>query len=68
MHERRIGSGDENADQEERRGNFNEVAETRYAQIVTSGKTVPWHKMRTYLEDRLAGKTVTRPVARKMAR
>ena len=58
----------EKADQDERRGDFNEVAEKRYARIVASGKTIPWHEMRSYLEDRLAGKAARRPVARKLAR
>jgi predicted transcriptional regulator len=58
----------EKADQEERRGDFNDVAEKRYADIIASGKTIPWNEMRSYLEDRLAGKTVKRPVARKLAR
>ncbi|MBA3904643.1 MAG: CopG family transcriptional regulator [Rhodocyclaceae bacterium] len=58
----------EKADQEERRGDFNEVAEARYAKIIASGKTIPWHEMRSYLEDRLAGKAATRPTARKLAR
>ena len=58
----------EKAEQEERRADFNDVAEKRYAQIVASGKTIPWSEMRSYLESRLAGKTMTRPVARKLAR
>lgn len=58
----------EKANQEERRGDFNDVADKRYAQIIASGKTIPWHKMRSYLESRLAGKAVRRPVARKPAR
>lgn len=58
----------EKADQEERRADFNEVAEKRYASIVASGKTLPWDEMRSYLEDRLAGKAAKRPVARKLAR
>ncbi len=58
----------EKADQDERRGDFNEVAEKRYARIVASGKTIPWHEMRGYLEDRLTGKAARRPVARKLAR
>lgn len=58
----------EKAEQEERRADFNDVAEKRYAQIVASGKTIPWSEMRSYLEGRLAGKTMTRPVARKLAR
>lgn len=58
----------EKADQAERRGDFNDLADKRYADIVATGKTIPWDKMRGYLEERLAGKTTTRPVARKLAR
>ena len=58
----------EKINQEDRRGDFNNVAEKRYAEIVASGKTISWHEMRSYLEDRLAGKTARRPVARKLAR
>ena len=58
----------ERAEQEERRTDFNAIAEQRYAKIIASGKTIPWHAMRSYLEARLAGKAVTRPRARKLAR
>jgi predicted DNA-binding protein len=58
----------EKADQAERRGDFHDVAEKRYADLIASGKTIPWQKMRSYLEDRIAGKTVVRPRAKKLAR
>lgn len=58
----------EKADQAERRSDFNDLAEKRYATIVASGKTIPWDQMRRYLEDRLSGKKITRPTARKLAR
>ncbi len=58
----------EKIDQEERRGDFNDVAEKRYAEIVASGKTILWHEMRSYLEVRIAGKAARRPVAKKLAR
>ena len=58
----------EKADQEERCGDFNDVAEKRYAGIIASGKTISWTKMRSYLESRLAGKAGKRPVARRLAR
>ncbi len=57
----------EKVNQDERRNEFHELAEQRYATIVATGKTIPWDQMRSYLEDRLAGKTVTRPIARKLA-
>jgi predicted transcriptional regulator len=58
----------EKADQEERRSDFDDLAEQRYATIVSSGKTIPWDQMRRYLEDRLAGKKVSRPSSRKLVR
>jgi len=58
----------EKAEQEDMRADFDAVAEERYARIVASGKTIPWQEMRGYLEERLAGKEVKRPSARKLAR
>ena len=58
----------ERVDEEERRNDFRDTAERRYAEIVASGKTIPWNEMRIYLEDRLAGKKTTRPAPRKLAR
>ena len=58
----------EKAQREEQRIDFDDTAERRYADIIASGKTVPWSEMRRYLEDRVAGKKSTRPVARKLVR
>lgn len=58
----------EKTDRAERSADFLDTAEKRYANIVASGKTIPWKKMRGYLEDRLAGKKAARPAARKLAR
>lgn len=58
----------EKAEQEELRGDFHGVADQRYARIIATGEAIPWHEMRGYLEDRLAGKAATRPAARKLAR
>lgn len=55
-------------EQEELRADFDSTAEDRYARIVATGKTIPWLEMRGYLEDRIVGKEVKRPVARKLAR
>jgi uncharacterized protein (DUF1778 family) len=57
----------EKADQAERRADFLAVADQRYAKLVASGKTIPWEKMRCYLENRIAGKTSARPAAKKRA-
>jgi len=58
----------EKAEQEDLRSAFDADAEVRYANIVATGKTIPWQDMRGYLEERLAGKEVKRPFARKLAR
>ena len=58
----------EKAEQEERRGEFQDAAERRYAEIVASGKTVPWNEMRRYLERRLAGSRTSRPKPKAPAR
>jgi predicted transcriptional regulator len=58
----------EKAEQEELRSEFQETAEKRYAAIAVSGKTIPWGEMRQYLERRLAGKKVTKPKPRTLAR
>ena len=58
----------ERVNEEERRSDFHNTAERRYAEIATSGMTIPWKEMQTYLENRLAGKKVSRPKARKLGR
>ena len=58
----------EKAEQDERRRDFEEVAERRYAKLVASGRSVPWNEMRRYLEDRVAGIKVKPPAARKLVR
>lgn len=58
----------EKAEQAERRADFHDVAEKRYAALLASGKTIPWEKMRGYLEARAAGKRAARPKARKPSR
>jgi predicted transcriptional regulator len=58
----------EKADQAERRAEFHDTAERRYAEIVATGKTIPWAEMQRYLEERLAGGKARRPKARKLAR
>lgn len=56
----------EKTEQEDLRAAFDAGAEDRYARIVATGKTIPWQEMRGYLEERLAGKEVKRPAARKL--
>jgi predicted transcriptional regulator len=57
----------EKAEQAERRADFHAEADQRYAKIIASGKTIPWKKMRGYLENRIAGKVNARPAAKKRA-
>jgi predicted transcriptional regulator len=58
----------EKTDREAQSADFLDTAEKRYANIIASGKTIPWSKMRAYLEARVAGKQAARPAARKLAR
>jgi predicted DNA-binding protein len=58
----------EKTEQENLRADFDALAEERYARIVASGKTIPWEEMRGYLEERLGGKAVQHPEARKLVR
>ena len=58
----------EKAEQEERRGEFQNTAERRYAEIVATGKAVQWNEMRRYLERRLTSNKISRPKARTLAR
>jgi predicted transcriptional regulator len=53
--------------QDELSADFDAVAEQRYAEILSSGKTIPWLEMRKYLEARVAGKSAEHPAARKLA-
>jgi hypothetical protein len=55
------------AEQENRRASFEKVAEDRYAEIVASGKAIPWPDMRAYRQARVRGKTPTRPIAKRLA-
>ena len=58
----------EKAQDEERRHEFQQVAEQRYAEIVASGKTIAWEEMRQYLVQRVAGQPARRPKAKKVGR
>lgn len=58
----------EKADLAAQRADFHALADQRYAQFLESGKSIPWEEARTYLKDRLAGKAVKRPAARKLDR
>lgn len=58
----------EKAEQVERRGESHDTAERRYAEIVASGRTVPWNEMRRYLARGVTGNRIARPKARTRAR
>jgi len=58
----------EKAELAEQRAAFHGLADQRYAQFLESGKSIPWEEARSYLKDRLAGKTVKRRAARKLDR
>ncbi len=54
--------------QDERRAGFEAEAEGRYAKIIASGEAIPWDDMRNYLKAKIAGKDVSMPEGRKLAR
>ncbi|MEO5830137.1 MAG: DUF6290 family protein [Rhodanobacter sp.] len=56
----------EKIDLAEDRAALHALADQRYAQFLESAESIPWEELRTRLKDRLAGKTVKRPVARKL--
>ncbi|MBB1086942.1 ribbon-helix-helix protein, CopG family [Lysobacter sp. SG-8] len=58
----------EKAELAERRADFHALAEQRYAQFLDTGESIAWEDARTWLKERLAGKRVKRPAARKRAR
>jgi predicted transcriptional regulator len=58
----------EKTELEERRAAFHGEADRRYAEIVATGKAIPWEAMRPYLEARAAGRKPPRPKARRLAR
>jgi predicted transcriptional regulator len=49
----------------EDREQFFAEADARLARVAETGETIPWPDMRQYLEDRLAGKPVAPPLAKK---
>ncbi len=57
----------EKAEQAERRAEFHALADQRYAQFLDSGESIPWEDARAWLKQRIAGKRVKRPAARKQA-
>jgi predicted transcriptional regulator len=57
----------EKTQQAERQADLDRVAEQRYANILSTGKTIPWEEMRQYLEARSAGAPAQPPKARKLA-
>lgn len=58
----------EKTEQAEQRNEFEEAANSRYAKIIASGKTVSWNEMRQYLTAHAQGIKAARPSAKKLAR
>lgn len=58
----------EKTDADQRRADFEQMAEARYDGIVASDRTIPWGEMRRYMQARAAGKRAKKPVARKLSR
>lgn len=59
---------EQTVEQAELDADFHRVAVERWANVVATGKTVPWDAAKTYLEARAQGQRPRKPAARKAAR
>jgi len=53
---------------DERRADFREEAEDRYARIIASGESIAWDDMRNYLKAKASNKDSVLPKSRKLVR
>lgn len=51
---------------DDKRAEFERVANERYDEFIATGMSIPWESMRTYLLNRAAGKPARPPRARKL--
>ncbi|KAA8921709.1 CopG family transcriptional regulator [Xanthomonas sontii] len=52
----------------ERRVDFHAEAERRWGEFLETGESIPWDEMRRYLMERIEGKDIPPPAARKFAK
>jgi predicted transcriptional regulator len=55
----------EKANQDQRRAEFEQLADSRFANLLATGESIPWEDMRRYLQERMDGKEAALPKARK---
>jgi predicted transcriptional regulator len=53
---------------DERRADFREEAEDRYARIIASGESIAWDDMRNYLKSKASNESISLPKSRKLVR
>jgi predicted transcriptional regulator len=58
----------EKTERAELQAEFHELARQRQARLARTGTSVPWAEVRAYLENKVAGRAVTKPKARQPAR
>lgn len=58
----------EKAESAERRAEFHDLADARFARLLETGETIPWEDMRHYLKARPQGEPAHPPPARKRPR
>ena len=58
----------EKTELDELNAEFDATAEQRYANIVATGKSIPWSEMKAFLARRIAGEKTQPPVAKKFKR
>jgi uncharacterized protein (DUF1778 family) len=55
-------------DQLELDNEFHRVADERWAELMTTGKSISWEAAKVYMEAKARGKAARKPTARKRAR
>lgn len=56
----------EKTEMDELNARFHADADERYANIVATGRSIPWNDMKAYVAKRIAGDTTKRPSAKKL--
>lgn len=53
---------------DEKRADFRDEAEGRYARIIASGECIAWDDMRSYMKAKASNKNISLPKSRKLVR
>ena len=59
---------EQTVEQAELDDDFHRLADSRWAALLATGRTVAWDDVKQYIEGRARGERVTRPAARRLTR